>query len=272
MAQVIAEMKRYKLVISGISESRRKRSGRMKTTTGDTVLYSGREDYLHYEGVATIMRKGMEKYLMEWKTVNSSIIQARLKGRPTKLSNIQCYAPTNDSNDRDKEDEQFQSTLVYRRELLLVIGDLNAKLRNRFQALSNIDEKDSEEEDTVNEQWKQVRNISDKASKTCLEMQKTRKKKEWITPETWQAIEEGRQLKKEIIDSRSARPRVSRNAPIRDKQGQLLTSEKEQEARWVEYFKEALNRPAPEEEPDILEAREDPSVDTGPPKKGETIL
>jgi len=148
-----------------------------------------------------------------------------------------------------------------------------------------------------------VRNIFDEASKTCLGMQKTRKMKEWITPDTWQAIEERRQLKKKINDSRSARRRVkyraaytetnrrvkrkirtdkkahveelakeaeeaaqkveqrnvykitkficgkysgSRHAPIRDKQGQLLNSEKDQEARWVEHFKEVLNRPAPE--------------------------
>ena len=39
-------------------------------------------------------------------------------------------------------------------------------------------------------------------------MQKTRKKNEWITPDTWQAIEERRQLKKKINDSRSARIRV----------------------------------------------------------------
>ena len=35
-----------------------------------------------------------------------------------------------------------------------------------------------------------------------------KKKKEWITPDTWQAIEERRQLKKKISDSRSARLRV----------------------------------------------------------------
>ena len=63
----------------------------------------------------------------------------------------------------------------------------------------------------------------------------------------------------------------SRHAPIRDKQGQLLNSEKDQEARWVEHFKEVLNRPAPEVEPDIPEAEEDLSVDTGPPKKEEII-
>ena len=48
-------------------------------------------------------------------------------------------------------------------------------LRNRFQALSNIDEQDNEG-DTVNQQWEQVRNIFDEASKTCLGMQRTRKK------------------------------------------------------------------------------------------------
>ena len=120
----------------------------MKTTTGETVLYSGREDDLHHEGVAIIMKKGMEKYLMEWKPVNSKITQARLKGRlvetskqqdyssmikrQTNLSIIQCYAPSNDSNDRDKEAfyEQLQATLenVHCRDLLLLMGDLNTKV------------------------------------------------------------------------------------------------------------------------------------------------
>ena len=107
--------------------------GRMKKTTAETVLYSGREDDLHHGGVAIVMKKGMERYFMEWKPVNSRIIQARLKGRQTNLSIIQCYAPTNDSNDRDKEAfyEQLQATLenVHSRELLLVMGELNAKVR-----------------------------------------------------------------------------------------------------------------------------------------------
>lgn len=103
MAQVIAEMKRYKLDILGISEKRWTKSGRMKTSTGDTILYSWRGDDLHHEGVAIIMKKGMEKCLMEWKPVISRIILARFKGRQTNLSIIQCYAPTNDINDINKE-------------------------------------------------------------------------------------------------------------------------------------------------------------------------
>ena len=89
---------------------------------------------------------------------------------------------------------------------------LSLQLRNQFQALSNIDEEDNEEEDSVNQQWKQVRDIFDEARKTCLGVQKARKKKEWITPDTWQAIKERHQLKKKINDSRSARIEVKYRA------------------------------------------------------------
>ena len=64
------------------------------------------------------------------------------------------------------------------------------KPKNRFQPLSSTDEQDIEEEYTVNQQWKQVRNIFDETSKTCLGMQRARRKKEWITPDKWQAIAE----------------------------------------------------------------------------------
>ena len=57
LAQVVAEMKRYKLHILGISESRWTGSGKIKTTSGEIVLYSGREDNLHYEGVSIILKK-----------------------------------------------------------------------------------------------------------------------------------------------------------------------------------------------------------------------
>ena len=79
MAQVIAEVTRYKLDILGISGSRWTKSGRVKTTTEDTVVYSGREDDSHHQGFVIIIKKGMSKYLMEWMPVNSRTIQARLR-------------------------------------------------------------------------------------------------------------------------------------------------------------------------------------------------
>ena len=44
LAQVTSEMRRYKLDILGVSESRWTGSGRLTTSTGETVLYSGRDD------------------------------------------------------------------------------------------------------------------------------------------------------------------------------------------------------------------------------------
>ena len=83
-------------------------------------------------------------------------------------------------------------------------------IRNRFQALSLVDEPEAEEENPVNRQCKQVRSIFNKASKNCLGMQKTKKSKEWITPDTWKDIEERRRLKKKTNDSISANRHVKR--------------------------------------------------------------
>ena len=103
-------MMRYILDMLGKSESRWTKSGKMKTTTVETVPYSGREYDSHHEGVAIVMKKGMEKHLMGWKPVSNRIIQARLKGRQTNLSIIECYTPTNDSNNRDKEASSSMSS------------------------------------------------------------------------------------------------------------------------------------------------------------------
>ena len=96
LTQVTAEIRRYKLHILGVNESGWTGSGRQTTTTGETALYSGREDSQHHDGVAMIPRKGMEKSLLERKPFSSCLMRARLRGRHTNIILIQCYAPTND--------------------------------------------------------------------------------------------------------------------------------------------------------------------------------
>ena len=55
----------------------------------------------------------------------------------------------------------------------------------------------------------------------------------------------------------------SGSLPVKNKQGQLLTTEKEQAARWVQHFEEVLNRPIPESpaDPAVSEKME---IDTTP--------
>ena len=60
------------------------------------MLYLGHEDNKHHEGVAMILRKGIDKSLLERKPVSSRLMRARLRGRHTHITLIQCYAPTND--------------------------------------------------------------------------------------------------------------------------------------------------------------------------------
>ena len=58
---------------------------------------------------------------------------------------------------------------------------------------------------------------------------------------------------------------------IKDKDGRLLTTENEQKARWAEYFKVALNRPAPDEEAIAMEAVRDLEINTSVPDKQEIV-
>ncbi|XP_073671663.1 uncharacterized protein [Paramisgurnus dabryanus] len=134
MAQVTAEMRRYNLHILGISESRWTGSGRVVTSTTETVLYSGREDNNHEEGVAIILRKGVEKNLIEWKPLNSRLMRGRIKGKHVNLTIIQCYSPTNDSDDEVKDlfYEQLEAEIkaTPRHDMMIIMGDLNAKVGN----------------------------------------------------------------------------------------------------------------------------------------------
>ncbi|RUS69643.1 hypothetical protein EGW08_022594 [Elysia chlorotica] len=163
------------------------------------------------------------------------------------------------------------------------------------------------------------------ASESCLGT-KQRKRNEWISAETWETIEDRKDLKRKAMETKSERLkeqyrekyreadktvkrktrvdqrafiydlasqdeeaagrgeqgqvykitkivagkyRGTSNAPITDKQGLLLTTKSEQEARWTEHFREILNRPPPKTAVDIHFAEVDLDINTEPPEKAE---
>jgi len=134
-AQIVEEAKKYKLRILGISECRWAGFGRLKTATGETILYSGRDDDMHQSGVALLLDKAAARSLIEWDPFNDRIMTARLNSRYIKTTIVQVYAPTNDAESEAKDDfyDQLQSVLeaVPKHDLLIVMGDCNAKVGQR---------------------------------------------------------------------------------------------------------------------------------------------
>ena len=57
--------------------------------------------------------------------------------------------------------------------------------------------------------------------------------------------------------------------PVKNKNGNTISGEEEQRARWTEHFTETLNRPAPSVPPDIPPPTELQDINTSPPTKAE---
>ena len=71
-AQVARVMNQMRIHIMGRSECRWIGAGRMKLSSGETVLYSGRDDDQHIQGVAIMMNQEATKALIDWSPINES--------------------------------------------------------------------------------------------------------------------------------------------------------------------------------------------------------
>ena len=135
-AQVANEMQAYNLDILGISEARWIGSGHMQLESGVRLLYSGHEEEgaPHTEGVAIMLSKKAQRSFIGWQPHGPRIMEASFKTNHKRinLNVINCYAPTNESDDTNKE--QFYSRLqtiidtLSPRDINIVMGDLNAKV------------------------------------------------------------------------------------------------------------------------------------------------
>ena len=59
--------------------------------------------------------------------------------------------------------------------------------------------------------------------------------------------------------------------PVKNEEGKVITTEKEQAARWVEHFKEVPNRPQPNEAANP-EPSEGLNINTDPPSRAEVEI
>lgn len=105
-AQIANIMREYKIDILGISKCRWTESGKLKLVTGETVIYSGRDDGIHWSRVA-IRSKFAESALLEQVLINGRIIMAQFFSKYNKLTVIHVYAPTMEAEEKDILYEQL---------------------------------------------------------------------------------------------------------------------------------------------------------------------
>ena len=125
------ELERNKVDICGLAEVRWEGQGHFTTSDGHTIVYSGGE-HRGQRGVAIWISRKIGGNIEEYRTVNDRILMVRVNAKPRNISIIQVYAPTttNLEEDIDRFYGEVEKIIrkVPRRDILIVMGDFNAKV------------------------------------------------------------------------------------------------------------------------------------------------
>ncbi|XP_056017310.1 craniofacial development protein 2-like [Ostrea edulis] len=134
LAQVVREMENDNINLLAVSEERWTGSGIRQLASKHHIAFSERQDNYHDRDVALIMTNDIRKSLIEWKPINERLLTARFYSTYAKLSVIACCAPTEVAEEEDKNIfyEKLQELIetTPRHDILVVLGDLNAKVGN----------------------------------------------------------------------------------------------------------------------------------------------
>ena len=122
-------MARLSIDILGISEL--KWMGTHEFNSGDHSIYCCGQESLRRNGVALIVNKRVRKAVLGFNLKNDGIISAQFQGELFSITVIQAYAPTSNAEEaeveRFYEDLQDLLELTPKKDVLLIIGDWNAK-------------------------------------------------------------------------------------------------------------------------------------------------
>ena len=129
--ELIEEVRKYDLGVIGVSETKWKGCG-ARDIEDHYTIFSGVSKGRARAGVAVILSEKMQRCVKSWKCVKSERIGVVKLKVAKECYMVQVYAPTDDSQDEDKD--KFYAEMrkvvssVGRRETLIVMGDLNARV------------------------------------------------------------------------------------------------------------------------------------------------
>ena len=135
--ELIDEMKKYKIEILGLSETKRKGIGELQLDDGYVLMYSGvSKDKRAKEGVGIVISESLKHHVTNWEGISSRIIRLDLQTKENrKITLIQVYGPTEDKDIVDKETfyHDLQLTVDKIRnthENIFILGDWNSRIGN----------------------------------------------------------------------------------------------------------------------------------------------
>ncbi|XP_062609792.1 craniofacial development protein 2-like [Saccostrea cucullata] len=132
LAQAVNEMKQYNLSLMAMSEVRWTGTGKQRLNSGEVIIWSGRSDNNHHEGVALLVSHKVANTVIQWKPINERLLYVRLNSRYTKVSIVSAYAPTDNAEEEAKDNfySSLQAVLddIPRHDVTLLMGDFNARV------------------------------------------------------------------------------------------------------------------------------------------------
>ena len=122
-------MKNCKLSMLAVTEERWTDGGKQRLSTGDTIMWSGRKNGCHQEGLALIVNKENSKTLFRGKPVSKRLLYAWFSSKYAKLSVVVANAPTEEADDEIKDSVYtvLQEVMdeILRHVVVIVASDLN---------------------------------------------------------------------------------------------------------------------------------------------------
>ena len=97
-----AEMQRYRMEITALQEIRWPGHG-VRDISGGRVMYSGRKDGKHEEGVGFFVCKQLMDDVYEFEPISSRLARIRIKAKWFNITVIALHAPTEVSPDNMKD-------------------------------------------------------------------------------------------------------------------------------------------------------------------------
>ena len=123
------ELAKYNITIAALQETRWKNSDTLKTKDY-TIFYSGKEKNALGTGFA-VSKKIVDK-VIGFRPENERLCAIRIKGKMFNITLINAHAPTEDSEDNDKDSFYEKLEKLYddapRHDVKIVLGDFNAKI------------------------------------------------------------------------------------------------------------------------------------------------